>query len=243
MTTRAHRNVHPETQNASLPAGDPNPSPLASGALDATVKEAMALVDDVTTRLERVAVGAPVDRQRRLKARKGWEPIVHTIGTLARRSNLVPPGIDLDAITTRVDQIAALGPLEAAVSKLYDRLVNARLAFSTEAYDGSLELYALLQRRALGDPELAAGLQPVADFFANRHKSVAADKPTKLEARGEKLDKRATRLAAHARFDSAPDAPVATAPAVASAASNGIANGVAHGAVLNGIATTGGGSG
>jgi hypothetical protein len=190
--------------------------PQPSTAFNATIEEVVALIEDATARLERVEVGPPIDKKRTLKPRVGWEPVVGRVCYLARNANLVPPGISLEEMSTRAAQASALQPLETALVKLTERVSSARFAAGSDAWTGALKLYALLQRCAVGDPDIATGLAPVTEYFAHRRRvrpaKVVTPAPSPVVA-------------------SPPALTPAVAPKTNGAAANGAANGAATGSV------------
>lgn len=226
------------------------------------VKSAVLALEKIEAAMGTMKYVSPATRVRGLKPRIGSDRIVEMIGALATAQGLDSPSLHSAGMLNQVAADKALAPLEAMLTKLLDRVTVARFMASTTAYGEALKFYALLQRMATSDPELAATITPIEEFFAHRHRLVLAGKPTKSETRAKKdLADAERRLAlAKARAgatqtaephpapheDTAPQPvvkPVAVTPSPAiktvPAPQTSVTNGAPSNGYTNGAATTG----
>jgi hypothetical protein len=166
------------------------------------------------------------DKKRSLKPRKGAGKVIETLAMLVKQHGLDSAALSADAMLENVAESTALEPVEIRLQKALKRVSDNVYRAQTGAWDKALQFYALLSRRAKSDGALAASLEPIAAFFARRHESVLADKPTKLQRRAVAKLRRAEELVAHAR------ARVGSVPAAAppGTPANGTSNGVSNGA-------------
>ena len=128
---------------------------------------------------------SPEEKKRTLRVRRGAAAIMQTIAHLVASYGLDSSTLRSDEMMSLVQSVAALEPLEAAVTRLHKRVSDERFVQNARAWDTALQFYALLQRRANTDAQLAAALSPVSEFFAYRHGSTRDGKPTKLQRRAQ----------------------------------------------------------
>jgi hypothetical protein len=158
------------------------------------VQEAISLLAKVEADFGNEEYLGAEDKRHALKPRKGYERIVDQLGALAKEVGLDSAALHSDDMIEQVQVTRALAPLEAALEKLLTRVSSARFSNGSGAWSMGLQFYALLQRIAVSNPEIAVRLAPIEDFFSYRHESVLEAKPTKLETRAKKQLAAAERL-------------------------------------------------
>lgn len=130
-------------------------------------------VAQATAALEKAEAGfgeAPqltaVDKRHTGKARKGAEKALRDIGNLAMQHQLESPSLQVADMVAYVDRVEALSPLQARLVRTTKRIDDEMFQAQAAAWDMGMQFYALLQRRALNDGDLAKNLEPVTKFFA-----------------------------------------------------------------------------
>lgn len=140
-----------------------------------------------------------LDKKHSVKPRKGADNIVRAIAELAKAHGLDSSALHSDGMLESLDTAAALAPLVAVLEKMTKRVADAQYSATSSAWANALQFYALLQRRAQSDGQLAASLDPISTFFAYRHQSVLESKPTKLQTRMTARLRSAERLVARSK--------------------------------------------
>jgi hypothetical protein len=181
------------------------PSPAApspNAGLAAYVQQAVAALDAIE-----VALGAnpPLSGSQKLhaaKLRKGGEKAIGQIGSLATQHQLAPPALPSSVMVAQLERAQLLRPLAARLAAFTKHVDDLVFTAQGTSWSMALQLYALLQRRAIVDSELAAALQPVADLFAYRHPSTKAPvgSPTKPQRRAVAEAKRVLGTVAGGRL-------------------------------------------
>ena len=163
------------------------------------------------------------DKTRASKPRKGSEKVVGQLAPIVQQYGLDSPALHSATMVARNKDAEALVPLQQRLQKISKRVDDELFSAQTETWGMALQFYALLQRRAQSDGELAASLDPIKKVFAYRHPKVKEGAPTKVQTRAKAKLKEAVALAArhNVQLDEAPKAP---SPA---ASANGEANVVA----------------
>ncbi len=193
----------------SPPPGDPN------DALVALVTQAVSELDALEAQLGADPPISPADKQHSSRMRKGGANVLTMITALATQHGIESPAMQVAPIAEEAGRASALQPLSnrlAAFGKHVDDLI---FQAQSAAWDGGLQFYAVLQRLARSDNDLAAALQPVTQFFAYRHKTPQpAGTPTKRQRKATTkavgmLKKTAPQLLAAPAAPAAPTAPVA----------------------------------
>jgi hypothetical protein len=174
---------------------DPGPIVIITKAIDHMASSADNLEEALGPATR---VMTPDYKRRALRIRKGAHLVTQTIATLARSYGLDSTALHSDQMLALVQKAGTLSAAEARITKLLKRVSDERYLASADAWDQALQFYALLQRRALSDGQLAQNLSSIEDFFAYRHGSVEAKKPTKLQTRAKKKLAQAERLVVHA---------------------------------------------
>lgn len=77
---------------------------------------------------------------------------------------------DAEAVVEDLDNVDALKPLDAPLSKINQMVADARLQWLAEAYVPSLELYGVAKVRARKDGKLGQTIRPMADVFTTTRK-------------------------------------------------------------------------
>lgn len=210
----------------------PSADPVATGLMHVAT-----LLDECVQTLDGLSLSAPRPRKRGVaKMRKGGERVVDSIALLVQSNKLDSPSLQSETMLEKLGFASKLAAIGGQLTKLQLRIGAEQDAASSEAWGMALEFYALLQRRAIRDSELAASLEPVTSFFAYRHSKVLEARPTKLETRAQAKLREAERLVSRVRprageapVDSPPEPvvnkPVASAVAPAAPRVNGVANG------------------
>ncbi|HEY1958704.1 MAG TPA: hypothetical protein VGH28_23975 [Polyangiaceae bacterium] len=210
----------------------------------------------------------PLDKKHSVKPRKGAENVVRAIAELVKAHGLDSSALDSAEMLDDLETATTLAPLVASLEKISKRVSDAQYSATSTAWAKALQFYALLQRRAQSDGQLAASLESISAFFSYRHESVLEKKATKLQTRANAKLRDAERLVARAKprasvleaehnatATPAPapvPAPVVVQPAPTPApapsvsiiqpapapASNGVTNGVATNGYTNGAAVT-----
>jgi hypothetical protein len=203
-----------------------NPETNPSAALTQAAADLAACAAEIENVLGPEAAAALLDKRRSVRMRKGGERVVGVIGGLVKIYGLDSKGLHSDTMVEAMSTASELAPIEATLTRLLARVSNARFQAHSTAYDTMLQFYALLQRRALNDGQVAESIAPIEEFFSYRHNAVLANKPTKAQTKANAKLAHAQKLVARARprvgvieaeYDQAHAAPapqpVAVAPA------------------------------
>jgi hypothetical protein len=233
-----------QTPNPGAATPPPASPPIPNVALAAYVQQAVTMFDSLEQALGADPALTPVQKRHSSKMRKGGQPIVLQIGNLVQQHGLESPALPVSAMVEEVDKVEALQPLADRLAAFLKHVNDLIFTADSAAWTDALQLYALLQRRATTDTELAASLAPITQFFAYRHPSTKQPgSPTKRQrqatAKALKTlkqtapDKLARPAAASPATPAAPAAGPAAAPAPAAPAQQNSAP-----APTNGVSTT-----
>jgi hypothetical protein len=148
---------------------------------------------------EQTRVLTPADKRGGLRLRRGGERVMQHIFDLVKIYKLDSEGLHSDKMMAHMQQLDDLSPLETLLAKLATRVADERFLAGTDAWQMALQFYALLQRLALTNRQVAESIAPLEAFFARRNKAVLATKPTKLQTRATRKLAHAERLVARAR--------------------------------------------
>jgi len=141
----------------------------------------------------------PEDKKHGVKVRKGAENVIRQLAELAKTHELDSTGLHSEDMLEELNTSTSLAPLLATIEKISKRISDAQYSAQSGAYDKALQFYALLQRRAQTDGQLADALAPINEFFSYRHQAVLDAKPTKLQTRMNTKLKNAERLVARSK--------------------------------------------
>lgn len=193
MTTRKTHATAATTQNQpATPAPSPAPAeaspaptppPDPNTALEAYVQQTVTDLDNVEAGLGGDPPLTPVQKRHAAKLRKGGEKVVAQIGDLATQHQLESPALQVSVMLALMGRAQALQPLADRLAAFAKHVADVIFSAQSAAWVMAMQYYALLQRRAAADAELAKALQPIAQVFAYRHPSTKAPvgSPTKRQ--------------------------------------------------------------
>ena len=200
-TTNAVKSQSTTTSPATAPATPPtaapptaSPPPAAASvdpnaALEQFVTQTVASFDTIEVGLGDDPTLTPIQKRHGAKLRKGGQPIFAQIGNLAEQEQIDSPALSVDDMTAALGKATALQPLANRVAAFQKHVEDIIFTAQSQAVVLGLQLYALLQKRAANNTELAAALAPATTFFAYRHPSTKA--PGTLNKRAQKATKKA----------------------------------------------------
>jgi hypothetical protein len=219
-TTPAPTAAPAPVAQAQPAAPPPTPAPDPNAALAALVAQAITQLDAIEASLGTDPPLSATEKRHAARMRKGGQQVITTIGTLATQNDLESRALQVAPMTTDVGQATALQPLANRLAPLVQHVNDLIFTAQSSAWESAMQFYALLQRRAVSDGQLAKALQPVTQFFAARHKTVKAPgTPTKPQKKAttkalKTLTKNAPALLAQGTtVEPAAPAPVTPAPA------------------------------
>jgi len=182
----------PPTPPAPPAPPAPTPSPQAApdpnAALAAAAQQAVAMIATITASLGDAPTLSPAEKRRAVRFRKGGGPIAATIGNLAQQQQLALPNVSVATMTSLLGRANAIAPLVSCLPGLVALVNNIAFAAQSQAWAMALQFYAVMQRLAKTDPQLAAALQPVTQFLGYRHPSTkpAVGQPTTRQVNAAK---------------------------------------------------------
>jgi hypothetical protein len=187
----------PATAPVTPPAAAPqtaSPPPAAApvdpnAALEQYVAQTVASFDTIEVGLGDDPSLTPVQKRHGAKLRKGGQPIFAQIGNLAQQQQIESPAISVDDMNTSLGKASALQPLANRIAAFQKHVEDLIFIAQSQAVVIGLQLYALLQKRAASNTELAAALAPATTFFAYRHPSTKA--PGTLSRPAQRATKKA----------------------------------------------------
>lgn len=224
MTTPKTPTTDATTQNQpATPPPDPNT------ALEAYVQQTVADLDTVEAGLGGDPPLTPVEKRHAAKLRKGGDKVVAQIGDLATQHQLESPALQVSVMLALMGKAQALQPLADRLAAFVKHVTDVIFSAQSAAWVMAMQYYALLQRRAATDAELAKALQPTAQVFAYRHPSKKAPvgSPTKRQRKAVAKAKRTLSTVAGGKLASTTaSSPAAqtespAAPAASSTPANG----------------------
>ena len=161
---------------AATPPASPPPAPAPSPsvqALTAIAAQFVTQLDSMESQLGADAPLTPAEKRHSARMRKAGAPIVGTLANLARQHQVASPGLNVDDMEQLVAKASALQPLADRLAAFHNHILDLVFFAQSEAWDTALQTYALLQRKAGSDRDLASALEPVTLFFAKRKKAPA----------------------------------------------------------------------
>ena len=177
---------------AAPPTASPPPAAAPvdpNAALEQYVAQTVASFDTVEVGLGDDPTLTPVQKRHGAKLRKGGQNIFAQVGNLAQQQQIESPAISVDDMNASLGKATALQPLANRVAAFQKHVQDIIFTAQSQAVVIGLQLYALLQKRAASNTELAAALAPATAFFAYRHPSTKA--PGTLNMRAQKATKKA----------------------------------------------------
>ncbi len=213
--------VPPPVATAPAPAAT---APDPNAALEQYVQQTVTQLDLVEVGLGDDPTLTPAQKRHALKFRKGGDKIIGQIGNLAQQQQLDSPGLNVADMLATLGKAQALQPLFDRVAAFAKHVDDVVFKAGSDSLSMAQQFYALLQRRALTDGELATAMAPVVVFFARKPVPKAAGALTKPQKKATKkavntLKKNAPQMLQ----DGAAAAGTATAGQVASEAAGAAA--------------------
>ncbi len=193
----------PVTTTASAPA----PSAPVVQTFDPTkVTQCTSLLGQVDTLLGPVTSLSASDIRRMLKLRRSGPPIVQQLIDLCVHHGITGVGpVTVATMTTELDRVKALNQVGVELAALQKHFSDATFASESVTWQNATAFYTVLQRLAVMDPDLAAGLQPVQAAF----QTVATKGLKRTNAKARKRTAAQNLLAS----DPSVTTPAASAPA------------------------------
>ena len=153
--------------------------PDPNTALEQYVQQTVAQLDTVEVGLGNDPALTPAQKRHALKFRKGGDKIIGQIGNLAQQQQLDSPGLNVADMLGTLGKAQALQPLFDRVAAFAKHVDDVVFKAGSDSLSMAQQFYALLQRRALTDGELATAMAPVVVFFARKPVPKAAGALTK----------------------------------------------------------------
>ena len=175
--------VPPPVATASAPAAT---APDPNTALEQYVQQTVAQLDAVEVGLGDDPPLTPALKRHALKFRKGGDKIIGQIGNLAQQQQLESPGLNVTDMLATLGKAQALQPLFDRVAAFAKHVDDVVFKAESDSLSMAQQFYALLQRRALTDGELATAMVPVVTFFARKPVPKAAGALTKPQKKATK---------------------------------------------------------
>jgi hypothetical protein len=194
---------------ASPPAPAPVPAatpPDPNAALALYVQQTVSELDAFEVGLGNDPALTPTQKRHALKFRTGGAKIIGQIGNLAQQQQLESPGLNVTDMMGTLGKAQALQPLSDRVAAFTKHVDDVVFKAESDSLAMAQQFYALLQRRALTDNELATAMAPVVTFFARKPKPTAPGALTKPK-------KKATAKALKTLQKNAPEMLQGAAPA------------------------------
>jgi hypothetical protein len=168
------------------------PQPDPNAALEAYVQQTVAGLDTVETQLGADPALTGSEKRHAAKLRKGGDKVIAQIGDLAAQHQLESRALLVSVMMGLLGKAEALQPLADRLAAFGKHVNDVIFSARSAAWVMALQYYALLQRRAATDAELAKALQPIAQVFAYRHPSKRAPvgSPTKRQRKAVAKAKR-----------------------------------------------------
>jgi hypothetical protein len=163
----------PAASPPAAPATDPN------AALEQYVQQTVTQLDTVEVGLGNDPALTPAQKLHALKFRKGGDKIISQIGNLAQQQQLESPALNVSDMMTTLGKAQALQPLSDRVAAFAKHVDDVVFKAESDSLAMAQQFYALLQRRALTDNELATAMAPVVTYFARKPVPKAAGALTK----------------------------------------------------------------
>ncbi|MGD0529499.1 MAG: hypothetical protein ABSE49_30455 [Polyangiaceae bacterium] len=216
----------PASPLAAPPAGAPA-APDPNAALEQYVQQTIAALDAVEVGLGADPALTPNEKRHALKFRKGGDKIVGQIGNLAQQEQVDSAGLSVGDMEAMLGKAHALQPLFDRLAAFSKHVADVIFTSASGSMAMAQQFYALLQRRAKTDNELATAMAPVVTFFARKPAPKAPGGLTKPQ-------KKATSKAVKQLKKTAPEMLQGAAGTVASGVGATAAGATASGAPATG---------
>jgi hypothetical protein len=176
-----HKPASPAATPAAVAATPPEPaapSPApAPASFAARVSAAVEAITQAKTLLGLDTSMSSTQIQRSVKFRKGGEPFIPTLADLSARYGVEVPSRPTADMTASLAKATQLAPARAALGELSKMVDDAYFESRSDTWATATSLYSMLKKGATRQPTLSAALQPLQEYFANRHPSVVAAHP------------------------------------------------------------------
>jgi hypothetical protein len=203
------------TTSATAPGSTPTPITASH------VAQCQSLLDGIDGILGPVTQLSADDIRRSLKLRKGGAQVVTQLAALCNHHQVTSVGPvtvnSMIAEKTQADTLNEIGVQFAAVAK---KLSDATFSAESSTWQQATALYTVLQRLALMDPTLAAGLQPVQAFFQTSRTRNGGQRVAQDIRTLKKAQKLASKYQASSTESAAPPAASSNIPLASASASN-----------------------
>jgi hypothetical protein len=216
-------------QVTPVPASPPAKAPPATppdpnAALQQYVQQTVSSLDAVEVSLGGDPPLSPAQKRHAAKLRKGGAVVLAQLGNLATQQQLESPSLQVSDMTVSLGKAQALQPLADRLAAFSKHVNDVIFISQSSALVIGQQFYALLQRRAKADSELAAALAPVMAFFARRPVAKTPGELTKAQKKAttkamKTVKKNAPQLLAPPTATPATQAPAQATPTPAAAAS------------------------
>jgi hypothetical protein len=185
------------------------------------VAQCNALLDQVAGLLGPAESLGASDIRRSLKLRKGGAQVITQVLDLCTHNGISAVGpVTVQGMSDQLARATALNQIGVQMTAIQKQLSDAAFTAESTAWQYATALYTTLQRLALMDPTLAAGLQPVQAFFQTK-KTKGTMRATAAVAKLRAVTKTAAKYAAPKSETPAPVAAVNGTSTSAGAASSG----------------------
>jgi hypothetical protein len=161
--------------------------------LTRAVQEAIATIDALEKGLGVKAPNlSPASKRRTARYRKGGDKVISTIGSVALQQRLDLPRMPVSEMADQLQIASTISSLLLRVTILGATLGNIVFSARADAWQTAMQYYALLQRVARRNTQVAAALEPVTRFMSvhdPRRKRQVGD-PTRPQERAVKKAQR-----------------------------------------------------
>jgi len=172
---------------ATPAASPPEPAPVdPNAALEQYAQQTVTQLDTVEVGLGNDPALTPAQKRHALKFRKGGDKIIGQIGNLAQQQQVESPALNVTDMMGTLGKAQALQPLSDRVAAFAKHVDDVVFKAESDSLAMAQQFYALLQRRALTDAELATAMAPVVGFFARKPVPKAAGALTRPQKKATK---------------------------------------------------------
>jgi hypothetical protein len=200
------------------------------------VAQCIALLAQVGSLLGPVETLSADEIRRALKLRKGGVQVITQVFDLCTHHGITTVGpLTARAMSSQLARATALNQIAVEIEAVQKKLTDASFSAESLAWQYATAFYTVLQRIALVDPTLAAGLQPIQAFFQTK-KTKGTMRATKAASDLRKAEQKAAR---NRKAAPAEPAPAANGTGNSAGAFPGGANGAAPAAPAVPAATGG----
>ena len=147
----------------------------SGAALMAFVAQSKSKLDEVEAKLGTEAPQLTADDKRRTaKLRKGADRIVAHLGVVLTSAGIDAAGLSVDQMLSDLERAQTLEELQRRIDSLSKRVSDEVFAARASSWTTAMAGYAVLQRLAKKNGDVATQIEPVVTFFAYRTPAVLA---------------------------------------------------------------------